>query len=137
MSDAEKKVDDELKPSGWLLENKNVIFDIDSSQKIIKVQFTQAGGFTKNSQKNLQSAENFQILMKYVDDVLKETGEKILQGMIDAYPFRSNEIDPCKYCDFNELCNFNSKIDNFRTSTLDDNEKIFAEMKNQDTGLNF
>ena len=75
--------------------------------------------------------------MKFVDDILEETGKNILQGMIKALPFQSKKIDACKFCDYSELCDFNSKTDNCRTPDLDDNEKILEQIKNHKTGLNF
>ena len=84
----------------------------------------------------MHSAEDFQALMKYVDDILQETGEKILQGFIKAEPFDA-KYSPCDFCDYNELCNFNSKIDKRRVSELDDNEEILKQIKARKTGLNF
>ena len=139
LTEATNEVDKELKPVGWLVEDKNIILNIDSSNQIIKAQFNKKDGtFNKSyAEKNLQTAENFQALMKFVDDILEETGKNILQGMIKALPFQSKKIDACKFCDYSELCDFNSKTDNCRTPDLDDNEKILEQIKKHKTGLNF
>ena len=74
--------------------------------------------------------------MKYVDDILKATGEKILQGFIKAEPYKLSK-DVCNYCDYSELCNFNSKIDKQRSIDIDDNAEILKQIKEHKTGLNF
>ena len=137
--EADKAVDSEISPKGWLLEDKSIVAQVDGSGKFIKAQFTGKGDFTKTFQKAyLQSAENFDLLIKFADEILRETGKKILQGIITASPFKKSPTnDACKYCDYVELCGFNEKISPARKILLDDNEKIFEKMKNHETGINF
>lgn len=137
LAEAEKEVEDEIKPVGWFLEDKQIACALDQSNKILKFKFTAKGEFDKTfAKKNLQTAENFQALMKYVDDILQETGEKILQGFIKAEPYKLTK-DICNYCDYSELCNFNAKIDKQRTIDIDDNEEILKQIKAHKTGWNF
>lgn len=136
--DAEKAVDDEISPIGWFLDNKEVYCNVDKSFEVIKIGFNNNGVVSANSRKKyLQTEDNFKTLLEFADKILKKTSEKILQGMIKAEPFQSSKIDACRFCDYSELCDFNSKIDKGRSPTLDDNEKIFERMRNHETGLNF
>jgi len=136
LTEAEKEIENEVKPVGWFLYDEKILAELDESNETIKIKYNK-NGINKTFAKNyLRSAEDFQALMKYVDDILQETGEKILQGFIKAEPFDA-KYSPCDFCDYNELCNFNSKIDKRRTSELDDNEEILKQIKARKTGLNF
>ena len=137
LAEAEKEVENDLKPFGWFVDDEKILVELDSENKIIKIPFNKGGGVAKTFAKNhLQTAENFDALMKYVDDILQATGEKILQGFIKAEPYKLPK-DVCNYCDYSELCNFNSKIDKRRVLEFDDNEEILKKIKAHKTGLNF
>ena len=137
--EATQEVDKELKPIGWLLNDEKILVEIDESQKIIKIPFNQKGGGVNKTfaDNNLKSSEDFQALMSYIDDILKETGERILNGFIKTKPFQIGNYDTCNFCAYTELCNFNSKTDRHRLSALSDNKEILKRIKEHKTGLNF
>ena len=138
LAEAATAVDEEVSPTGWILDNKEIIDAVDSSHEIIKIRFNNDGTINATSRnKYLQTEENFKLLLGFVDDVLKKTCENILQGIIKAKPFQSKNFDACKFCIYAELCNFNSKTDTGRLPEFDDNKKILEKMRNHETGLNF
>ena len=138
LEEAETAVENEISPNAWILDDEKIIDDIDSSHEIIKIKFTKAGEIQAASRKKyLQTEENFQLLLKFVDDILKQTCENILQGVIKAEPFQSKNFDACQFCIYAELCDFDSKTDTGRVAELDDNEKIFEKIRNHETGLKF
>ena len=126
---AAAEIDKELKLAGWTLNDSKVIREIDGSagQEFLNIQFKNNGELHSNSKKNVQSAENFSIMLKFLEEKLQSTGEKILQGNIAVNPVKTPKNDACKYCLYGELCGFKSdKISN--VEYLDDN-KILEKMK--------
>lgn len=132
LADAADAVDKEVSPSGWLLDNEKIINDVDSSHDFIKVSFKKNGEIDARSRgKYLQSEENFKILLDFVDDIIRNTAKKILNGEIQAEPFQYKKIDACRFCGYTEICDFNQKIDKAKVPDLVDNEKILEQMKLQ------
>ncbi|MBW8016794.1 MAG: hypothetical protein FVQ82_11450 [Planctomycetes bacterium] len=50
--------------------------------------------------------EEFDNLLKFVEDKITALAEEILSGKIDISPFRLSGQVPCDYCDFKKLCRF-------------------------------
>ena len=110
LADSTKKIDDDLKMVGMVLDDKKIIFEIDSGGNFIKI---------KNSG---YDEEFFAALSKFVKNIFQETCKKILSGEIFVLPFKSNKKFSCDYCDYAELCGFNEKTDEVRESKLTDDE---------------
>ena len=53
------------------------------------------------------TAEQFEILQKYMYTVLKQISKEILGGSIDLKPYYKDKKTPCKYCDYKSVCGFN------------------------------
>ncbi len=135
---AEAEVDKALKLSGWTLDDANVIKSIDGTdgQDFLKVTLTKDGKINGNTANYAKSKQQFDMMMKFVEEVLKMTGKHILQGNISAKPFKGKKTDACKYCVYGEMCGFTAKSDGSdKISELDDN-KILEKMANLETGLN-
>ena len=127
--DAAKAVNDALKMAGWTLDEPEVITKIDGSDNLdfIKVQLKSDGQIHGSSRRYVKSREQFEILMRFAEEILKKTGAKILQGNIEAAPFKSQKTDACKYCAYAEICGKSGTGD--VRAELDDNE-ILEKMKN-------
>lgn len=107
---AAAEVDKALKLEGWTLNDTKVIKEIDGSDALefLKIRLKNNGELYNNSQKKVQSAENFKIMMNFLETKIKDTGEKILTGNIEVNPVKTAKNDACKYCVYGELCGFNS-----------------------------
>lgn len=125
--DAAKAVNDALKFSGWTLDDTKVITEIDGSDHLdfLKIRLTKDGSLYSNSSGYVKSKAQFNVLIKFAQEILKKTGAKILQGNIDAKPFKSTKADACKYCAYAEICGNSKSTELFQD--LDDNE-ILAKM---------
>ncbi len=137
-AEASAEIDKALKLSGWTLDDAGVIKSIDGTdgQDFLKVSLNKDGGIKGNTASYVKSKQQFDTMMKFVEEVLKMTGNHILQGNISAKPFKSKKTDACKYCAYGEMCGFTAKSDGSDTiSELDDN-KILEKMANLETGLN-
>jgi ATP-dependent helicase/nuclease subunit B len=97
--------------------------------EFLKLRLTTKGELYSDSQKNVKSAENFELLTKFAEVKIQKTGEEILTGNIEVKPVKTPKSDACKYCVYGELCGFKSdKISN--VENLDDN-KILEQMKEE------
>ena len=112
LADSDKKISDDLKMVGMVLNDKKIIFEIDSSGNFIK---------TKKSE---YDKEFFEALEKFVKNIFCNTCEKILRGEIFVKPFQSKKKNSCDYCIYSELCGFNEKTDEICKSELNDDEII-------------
>ena len=125
--DAKKNIDKSLKMAGYILDDTGVIHDIDETLENLPIKFKKDGTPNQNSSHNVKSGEQFQLLMKYVEKCLKETGKKILSGNIAIEPVKTKKNDACKYCAYSEVCRLDKKFDVPNKPPLDDN-KIFENI---------
>lgn len=125
------EVDKALKFSGWTLDDTKIIKEIDGSESLdfLNIRLTTKGEIYNTSKKNVQSEENFNTMLKFAEEMIRRTGEKILTGNIEVKPVKTPKTDACKYCVYGEICGFKSdKISN--VEYLDDN-KILEKMKEE------
>ncbi len=123
-----------LKLAGWTLDDAKVIREIDGTDNLdfLKVQLNNDGSIKGNTRNYVKSKEQFDTMIKFIEEILRKTGEKILQGDIQIKPFKGKSVDACKYCAYNELCRKSDGAD--KIAELDDN-KILADMEKLKTGL--
>lgn len=57
--------------------------------------------------------EEFDNLLKFVQDKIASLAEKILSGQIDILPYRSSGQIPCDFCDFKKLCRFDIHFNDY------------------------
>ena len=109
--EAREEIENELKMSGWILENPTVIKEIDGSQNFIKVKLTNAGEVNKNYKDNVKSKEQFERLLNYLEKSLKSAGKRIIGGEIAVKPYKNDSKGKniCDYCNYSEVCGFENK----------------------------
>ena len=117
-----EKVSDDMKMPAWTILNQTG--KIDPTGAFIKITKS------KTSQSEFND-EEFDLLLKFIDFKLRETGDQILNGEIDAKPFRMGSENACDYCDYHDLCRFDQNISGFK---FNDMEKfaisdVFTKMK--------
>lgn len=100
-----EKLDKELRMPGWLLADEDIVRLIDESSKYIKVKLSAKGGFDSSSVKNVKTKEEFSILLDYMEWLLKDTGNRILDGELQISPYCGAE-KACKYCSYQAVCCF-------------------------------
>ena len=123
-----------LKLAGWTLDDAKVIREIDGTANLdfLNVQLNLDGNIKSNTRSYVKSKEQFDTMIKFVEEILRKTGEKILQGDIRVKPFKGKTTDACKYCAYGELCGKSDGAE--KIAELDDN-KILADMEKLKTGL--
>lgn len=137
----QKEVQKALKMPGWVLANLDIASAIDRTFSFIKAKPSKskkgknpdgspAMEFSDSMLKtgNVRTAEDFALLLDYVECILRDTGEAILSGEVEAKPYRikkKNNKNACAYCSFNDVCGFDPEVPGFAyndISPLDDME---------------
>lgn len=90
-----------LKANGIINSNYLSLYNNDEIGKYIDV--TSRGDI--NDDKVLNTNE-FNKLFNYINNLLKEEGNSILNGEIYINPIKDNKNDSCKYCKFSSICKF-------------------------------
>lgn len=122
VEDAENKIANDLKMSGYILADEEVVREIDSTLKTLKVTAKDDGTIYSRSRENpLKDVDTFKLLMNYAEECLKATGKKILSGNIAADPVKTKNQDACKYCAYYEVCRLDRRFDVKVRTPLDDN----------------
>lgn len=133
-AELEKRVNAELRMPGWVLADLDVAKAIDASFSHIKPGLSQVRDekkkavlgpdgeplmdFDANSRKRgyIRSPEEFELMLSYVDYILKDTGRAILSGDISASPYRlkdNKQQNACTYCEYRDVCGFDPSLEGF------------------------
>lgn len=133
-AELEKRVNAELRMPGWVLADLDVAKAIDASFSHIKPGLSQVRDekkkavlgpdgepvmdFDANSRKRgyIRSPEEFELMLAYVDYILKDTGRAILSGDISASPYRlkdNKQQNACTYCEYRDVCGFDPSLDGY------------------------
>ena len=127
--DAQNQVNNSLKMRGYTLDDAEILKNIDSTLESLPINFNKDGTISKKLTSNVKSHLDFKAMMKFVEEKLKKTGQKILSGNIAIKPLKTKNNDACKYCVYNEVCRLDKKLNVETKQTIDDNE-ILENMRN-------
>ena len=105
----------ELKMSGLMLKNKDVISGLDKglvdehgglsgSSDIVPVEIKKDGELKSSS--SAADYESFIGLIDYAKEKARDLGSAIYSGNIDISPYKSGSKSPCIYCPFKSACRF-------------------------------
>ena len=124
------EIEKKLKMPGWILADEDIIKSIDESLHFLKIKFSKTG-IHSSYKGSVKTEEEFEILLEYMDNLLKNTGEEILTGNIERTPYKLGAKTPCVYCPYDVFCGFDSRIDGFNYRELEEKseEDIYEEMK--------
>ncbi|MEA4815839.1 MAG: helicase-exonuclease AddAB subunit AddB [Lachnospiraceae bacterium] len=111
----ERLISKELKMSGLMLKNRDVISGIDKSlidengnlsgaSDIVSVDIKKDGELKPSS--SVAEYESFIGLIDYAKQKAKNLGEDIYSGKIDIQPYKLGNKNPCIYCPFKSVCRF-------------------------------
>jgi len=123
----------ELKPDGLVNAEEAIYRAMDEAfeQKsdVIPVELKKNGELSSRS--SVASAEEFEILSKYVNNSIAKSGKEIYQGNVQVAPFVEGQMSSCDYCPYTAVCGFDVKIDGFkeRKAQKIDKKDIFERME--------
>ncbi|MEA4831491.1 MAG: PD-(D/E)XK nuclease family protein [Oscillospiraceae bacterium] len=128
--DAETKASKLLKNDGLIIDDKELIYAMDPavSGSFIPVKFNKDGSISSYSK--VISKENYSILKKHVDRILKKTADDLLRGDFTADPFADKKLS-CEYCGFKCVCR-NESDGGREFKKFDKISDVLAEIKKEE-----
>ncbi|KAA8676551.1 helicase-exonuclease AddAB subunit AddB [Clostridium sp. HV4-5-A1G] len=132
----EKRIVKSLRMNGLLLSDPDIIKkmdkDMERSSNIIPASVKKDGTLSK-SNSSLATAEQFQLLRKYVRGTIEKLCEKMLEGNIEITPYRNKNRSACSYCIYSAICQFDISIEGNRYKVIKDknDEEIWKDIENE------
>lgn len=138
----EAEINKQLKMKGLALRDVEVLKKMDRNLKagsqVLPVGIKKDGDFKKSS--SVASEEEFQGMIQYVRNLLRESGEEILRGKITVSPCKVGDRTPCDYCEYPGICQFDLQLKDNQFRHLKDRkpeevlERILEKTQRKDPG---
>ena len=133
----EEKIKNNFKMKGLILADVRVAKMQDNNllpstgSKIIPVYLDKEGNLSPKKS-SVATKEEFKKLQQYVNKTIKEIAHEILNGNIELKPYYKNKKTPCEYCDYKNICGFNSGIykTGYRFINKKTKEEFFEQISN-------
>ena len=116
--DMQAAIKKKLTMPGWVLADMEVIRSIDADLEHIKPQTKKDGELDSRTIKGhyIRTQQEFELMLGYVDYILRDTGRAILDGDIRISPCRYDQNadhTACSYCNYRVLCGFDPDVEGF------------------------
>ena len=75
--------------------------------------------------RKVKSTGEFDVMCRYTNHVMAETGRNIGDGQFPIKPYQLNGLRPCTYCDYRTVCRFDSSRNRYNyLSRLSENDAL-------------
>lgn len=101
----------------------------------------QMAGFGRNvmedcgvKTKKLQpSANEIREVVSYTKNKMEQIGQEIMEGHIEAKPYRMGDATGCDYCSYKGICGFDDKMNGYEYREVENysDEEVLAKIKSQ------
>jgi len=140
--EVEEKIRQEFKMKGLILADVNIIKKMDTNienepkgiSKIIPATIKKDGEISDRGTSAV-TKEQFVYLQKYMEKIIKQISEEILQGNIEVKPYynASTKKTPCEYCKYKSICRFdeNTKSNEYKYISKLNKDAVLEMIKNK------
>ena len=140
--EVEEKIRQEFKMKGLILADVNIIKKMDTNienepkgiSKIIPATIKKDGEISDRGTSAV-TKEQFVYLQKYMEKIIKQISEEILQGNIEVKPYYnvSTKKTPCEYCKYKSICRFdeNTKNNEYKYISKLNKDAVLEMIKNK------
>ena len=136
----ENKIRQEFKMKGLILADVNIIKKMDTKIEETGTSTIIPAGIKKDGELDKKtsaiSEENFKYLQKYMDKLIKQISESILDGNIEVKPYYNtkSKTTPCTYCKYRSICRFdeNSATNKYNYISNLNKDAILEMIKNRE-----
>ena len=132
-----EEIKKKFKMNGIILADINIIKKMDKTlekgkSSTLPVYLDKDGNISKTLS-NTITKEEFTLLQKKAQKIIKEIAKEILSGNIEIKPVYSKrkKEDTCKYCEYKSICRFNSKENLYTFMENKTKEEILEELKTE------
>ena len=73
------------------------------------VRITGKGSIHSGDMKIVKSSGDFDIMCRYTESIMADTGSAIGKGEFPIAPYQLNKAIPCSYCDYKTVCRFDNE----------------------------
>lgn len=143
---SEEEIANEIKKkfrmTGLVLADVNIIKMMDNkvaqnggASDLVPGGLTSKGELSKSQ--GLISSQQFEHLQKYMDKIIKQISEEILNGNIEAKPYYNLKANkgktPCEYCKYKSICGFDAgnKQNSYQYIGTLKKEDVIEKIKNE------
>ncbi len=122
-------------PEGVVSSERRVIEHLEhgltEKSKYIPLQINK-NGFPSAKSKVL-SEEDFALVQKFAERKMKEIGNEILEGKIEAVPYKKGDRTGCGFCAYKGVCGFDEKLGDYtyREIAQDSMQEVLACMRKE------
>ena len=140
--EVEEKIRQEFKMKGLILADVNIIKKMDTNienepkgiSKIIPATIKKDGEISDRGTSAV-TKEQFIYLQKYMEKIIRQISEEILQGNIEVKPYynASTKKTPCEYCKYKSICRFdeNTKNNEYKYISKLNKDAVLEMIKNK------
>ena len=133
----QQQVKKTLRMPGWVVADKEIIEALEAgAQGEYLIAKVKAGKGDEEISfvppDSVKKPEEFELLLSYVEHILKETGNRILAGDIAVSPYRlkeKNNENACTYCKFKDVCGFDPNVPGYAFRDLQMKDAAALEME--------
>ncbi|CFW97413.1 DNA helicase subunit AddB [Syntrophomonas zehnderi OL-4] len=108
LSNIEEKIRKALKMKGLALKDISIVRSMDNAlqgnSEFLPLGIKQNDEFTANS--SVLEEQEFELLIDYINDLLKELGDEMLRGKIAIEPAKKDKWKACDNCIYHAVCQF-------------------------------
>ena len=114
------KIVEQLRQAGVVNSSMDVIGQLDQElsgkSQVIPVELKKDGSL--GSRSKALDGDALSLLSAYVNQKIKETGQKILDGEIGIHPYESGDRSACTFCEFKGVCGFDESLKGYKKRNL-------------------
>lgn len=109
-----KSIRKDLKVSGLLTDDKANFErndkDVGASSNVIPIRLNKEGNVYSSDSRHVAKEDEITNMISYVNQIMRNIGERIYAGDISISPVKSEKKDSCKNCSYCHICPFDKEI---------------------------
>jgi ATP-dependent helicase/nuclease subunit B len=137
----------QLRLKGLFNEEDNVLYGLDESlrpeggsglaasyRSNVAAIVTKKDGSLGGQSGGAATTEEFELLMRYISDKLQEMSHSIMDGEIEASPYRKeDDKEACTFCPYHGVCQFDARMagQEYRLLTEKKPEEVLGELRDR------
>lgn len=130
----EQEIKKQFKMQGLILADVNVVRMMDKTldkgaSNLIPAYLDQNQNISE-ARSSAITKDEFKILQKHIDKVIKEIAKEIYSGGIEIKPYynQKKKKTPCDYCEYKSICNFDTNCNSYYYIPNKEKQQILEEI---------
>lgn len=125
-----------FKLSGLALADTDIVAALEEGGKgdVIPASLKKDGDFSKTS--SIATREQFDQLRNHIVETIRDLGKEILNGKVSALPYQLDNKNPCEYCKYLSICQFDVMQRDNAYESLEklSQEQVWAKLESEKGG---